>query len=81
MKNETIKKTKKEEIEYYDTFIKNIENIFTSKYFNTTKIDEGKDEIYETEKIKIIFTTSKSQKNNLNDNLGRCEEELKKFII
>ena len=84
LKNETIKKTRKEEIEYYDTFIHNIETIFTSKYFNTTKIDEGKDEIYETQKIKVTFTTSKNQKNNLNDNttsidLGKCEEELKKF--
>ena len=84
LKNETVKKTRKEEIDYYDAFIQNIETIFTSKYFNTTKIDEGKDEIYETQKIKVTFTTSKNQKNNLNDNttsidLGKCEEELKKF--
>ena len=84
LKNETVKKTRKEEIEYYDAFIQNIETIFTSKYFNTTKLDEGKDEIYETQKIKVTLTTSKNQKNNLNDNttsidLGKCEEELKKF--
>ena len=74
----------KKEIEKYDKFIKNIENIFTSKDYNTTKLDEGKDEIYETEKMKIILTTSSNQKNNINYNitnidLGECEEELKKF--
>ena len=74
----------KKEIEYYDKFIKKIENIFTSKDYNTTKLDEGKDEIYETEKMKITFTTSKNQKNNINDNttiidLGKCEDELRKF--
>ena len=85
LKNETIKKTKKEEIEYYDKFIKNIEIFFTSKDYNTTKIDE-KDEAYETEKMKITLTTLQNQKNNLNTNttkidLGECEKELKNFII
>ena len=84
LKNEKIKKNKKEEIEYYDTFIQNIETIFISKDFNKTKIDEGQDEIYKTEKMKITLTTSKNQKNNLNDNttridLGECEKELKIF--
>ena len=75
----------KKEIEKYDKFIKNIENIFTSKDYNTTKIDEGKDEIYETKKMKITLTTSKKQKNSINMNstinidLGECEEELIKF--
>ena len=74
----------KKEIEYYDKFIKNIENIFTSKDYNTSKLDEGKDEKYETEKMKITLTTSKNQKNNINNNttnidLGKCEDEIIKF--
>ena len=79
-----IKKTAKEEIEYYDKFIQKIEDIFTSTNFNTTKLDEGEDEIYEKEKVTITLTTSKNQKNNLNDNLSRidladCEKKLIKF--
>ena len=84
LNNDTIKKTKKEEIEYYDQLIEKIEAKFTSKYFNTSKLCEGKDEVYKTKKMKITLTTSKNQKNYLNDNLtnidlGKCEKELQKY--
>jgi len=84
LNNDTIKKTKKQEIEYYDELIKNIEILFTLKYFNTTKLDEGNEEVFETKKMKVKLTTIKNQKNNLNNNItcidfGECEEELKKI--
>ena len=74
----------KEEIEYYDNLMENIEDNITSKDFNTSNLDKGNDEIYETENAKITITTSDNQKNNLNGNttnidLGQCEVELKKF--
>ena len=37
-------KTKEEEIEYYDSILDNIENIFTNNY-NLSKLHEGEDEI------------------------------------
>ena len=82
LNNETMKKTKNEEIEYYDELIQNIEIFFTSKDYNTTKLDKGKDEIYESKKMKITLTTSQNQKNNINNNmttidLGECETLLK----
>ena len=56
----------------------------TSKDFNTTKIDEGNEQLFQTKKMKVTLTTSKNQKNYLNNNttnidLGRCEGELKNF--
>ena len=76
-------KTKEEEIKYYDTILKDIEDIYTSKNYDTSDIDNGKDEIIETEKMKIILTTSENQKNNINNNmtnidLGDCEKSLRR---
>ena len=83
-KNETVEKTKEEEIEYYDTILKKLENIFTDKNYDTSELDNGKEEIIETGKITVTFTTTQNQKNNLNNNmtrinLGQCEIELRKF--
>ena len=44
LNNDEIKKTASEEILYYDKLIYYIEIHFTLKYFNTTKIDEGKEQ-------------------------------------
>ena len=82
--NEEVEKTKEEEIEYYDTIIKNIEEGFTSENYDTSDLDNGKDEIIETEKMTVTFTTTKNQKNNNNDNmtnidLGECEISLRKY--
>ena len=84
LNNDTIKKTTNEEIFYYDQLIYYLEILFTLKDFNTTKIDEGEDQAFETKKMKVTFTTLKNQKNNLNDNLTNidlreCEEELIKL--
>ena len=75
---ETKMKTKEEEIEYYNTILVYVENLFTNGSFNTSNLDNGKDEIIETEKLKVTFTTTQNQKNNINGNitsidLGECE--------
>ena len=78
------KKTKEEEINAYDNILKNLEDIYTSKDYDTTNMDNGNDEIIDIEKVKVILTTSENQKNNINSNmtsmyLGECENSLKKF--
>ena len=83
-KNETNEKDVEEEIKYYDKIIKQIEEIFTSENYDTSNLDNGKDESIETEKMTITFTTTKNQKNNVNNNittinLGECEKLLKKY--
>ena len=67
-----------------DILIKNFEVFFTSENYNTSKIDQGEEEIYKEEAFTITFTSSKNQKNNINNNmtridLGQCEIELRKF--
>ena len=89
MKNELIeclnnKKTKDEEINCYDIFLKNIEDIYKSKYYETSNIDKGNDEIIDIEKIKVILTSSSNQKKNINEkminiDLGECENSLRQF--
>ena len=78
------KKSKEEEIEYYDNILKSIEKGFTSGNYNTSSIDNGKDEIIKSEKLIITFTTSQNQKSNKNNNmnridLGDCEALLRNF--
>ena len=63
--NETKEKNKEEEIEYYDTIIKNVEMAFTSENYDTSKLDNGEDEVITTEKMTVTFTTTQSQKNNI----------------
>ena len=82
--NETIKKTKEEEIKYYDNTLHNIEKEFTSENYDISKLNNNAFEIYKTKTIKITFTTSLYQKNNMNDNmtridLGECELSLRSF--
>ena len=76
------KRTEEEKIKCYDTILKNLEDIFTSKKYNTTNINNGNDEIIYIEKIKVILTTTQNQKNNINSNmsiidLGECENSLR----
>ena len=83
-KNDTVEKTKEEEIEYYDTILEILETGFTSEGYDTSDLDNGKEEIIETEKMRVTFTTTENQKNNTNDNmtsidLGECEKILRKF--
>ena len=83
-RNETEEISEEEEIKYYDYILKSIEDEFTSKYYNTSNLDNGKDEIAESEKMIITLTTSKNQKNNINKNmtsinLGQCEDLLRNY--
>ena len=76
------KNTKEEEKNCYDTILNNIENIYTSKNYDTSYLDNGKDEIIEIEKLKIILTTNENQKKNINSDttnidLGDCENSLR----
>ena len=82
IKNDTKEITKKEEIEYYDTILDTIENWFTLENYDTRDLDNGKEEVIETEKVKIIITTTDNQKNNENSNmisidLEECESLLR----
>ena len=74
--------TKTEENKYYDNIIKNIEENFTSENYDSSNIDNGKDDVIKEGKITITFTSSQNQKNNINYNmttidLGECETLLR----
>ena len=80
-KNETEKMSKEEEIEYYDNLIEKIEKGFREDY-DTTNLDNGQDEVINTEKMTVTFTTPQNQRNNINNNmtaidLGECESLLR----
>ena len=82
-KNKT-EKSKDEEIKYYDNILQTIENEFTSENYDTSKIDNGQDDIIRTEKITTTLTTCENQKNIINNNvtridLGECENLLRNF--
>ena len=67
-----------------DILIKNLEKYFTSEDYNTSKIEQGEEEIYQEDSFTITFTSSENQKNIINNNmtnidLGQCEIELRKF--
>lgn len=53
--------------DYYDNILHNIENIFTSDEYDTSKLDKGNDEIITSEKLIITFTSTQNQKNNVNN--------------
>ena len=79
--SEINKNSKEEEIKYYDILLQIIEEGFTENY-DTSTIDKGQDEVIETDKMTVTFTTSQNQKNNINNNvttidLGECETILR----
>ena len=81
--NETDKKGK-EEVNYYNNILDIVEKGFTSGNYDTSNLDNGKDEIIETEKMTITFTTTQHQKNITDNNmtlidLGECEILLRGF--
>ena len=84
-KNETKEFTKEEENNYYNNILDIIEKGFTSEDYDTSNLDKGQDEVIETEKMTIIFTTTQNQKNNsMSDNittidLGECETLLRGY--
>ena len=50
-------KTKEGEIKNYDSILKIVEDFYTSKNCDTFNIDNGKDEIIDIDKMKVILTT------------------------
>ena len=77
-------KDKEEEAKFYDTILESIETSFTSENYDTSNLDKGEDEVIETEKITVTFTTTQNQKNNQNSSvtivdLGECENILRKY--
>ena len=71
-------KSKEKETYCYDTILDKIEDTYTSKDYDTSKLDNGQDEIIEMDKTKVILTTTENQKNNINSDtttidLGDCE--------
>ena len=82
-KNE-IEKSKEKETKYYDNVLQSIENGFTSESYDTSSIDNGKDEVIKADKLTVTFTTTENQKNNINTNmttinLGECETLLRNY--
>ena len=75
-------KTKGKEVHCYDTILKDIEDIFSSQYFDTSDIDNGLDQVIEMDKTRVILSTTDNQKNSLDSNfttmdLGDCEQALR----
>ena len=71
----------KEEVQFYDSILNNIEKIFTHNY-DMSKLDNGEDESTQIDKITITLTTTENQKANINKNLtiidlGECETLLR----
>ena len=66
--------------------LRNVETSFTSDEYNTSNLDNGKEDIIKDEIMQITLTTIKTQKNNYNNknnnmtaiDLGDCENLLRK---
>ena len=77
--------SREEEIKFYDNILSSFEDIFTSNIYDTSDIDNGKEQILNTGKITMTFTSIENQKNNIKNNLnnvttidlGQCEEKLR----
>ena len=67
----------------YDSILKNIEIGFTSLDYNTSFLDQGNNKVFVFEQITITLTTSKNQKNDINNgnvtaiDLSECENKLR----
>jgi len=75
---------KSQEIKIQNKIIENVEKDFTSDKFNNSNIENGKEEVIETNKITITLTTTENQINNINKNanttminLSNCENLLR----
>ena len=78
--------SKEDENNIYDKILENIESIFTKDNYNLSGIDNGEEQIIQTEKILITLTNIDNQKHNINSNmstidLGKCENLLRIIII
>ena len=67
--NITLGDSREDEIYYYDAIINYIESVFTSRDYNLTNLDNGIDEMFDFRKIKVLFTTTKNQKYNINNEM------------
>ena len=69
----------------YDIMLNDIKKDFTSIYYNTSILDQGYNDIFEFRKLKVTLTTSKNQKEGINNgnetiiDLGKCETKLKEI--
>ena len=84
LKNKSQAISKFEEIEYYNEILQIAEEYFKSEYYDTSKLDNGQEEIIESEKLKITFTTIENEKNKMNINttvidIGECETLLREY--
>ena len=72
-----------QEIKAQDKILENFEKGFTSENYDTSELDNGNDDITETEKMIITLTTTDNQKSkNKNDtsskvDIGPCEDILR----
>ena len=79
------KKEEEEIIKIQDTLLENIETGFTSDKYDSSNVDSGKDDVIETDKMKITLTSTDNQKNSSNNNnmtsidLGECEDLLRDY--
>ena len=67
-----------------DFILRSVELGIISSNYNTSDIENGKDDIIETDKMKIFITTSENQNKNIDNNistinLGECEKKLRKY--
>ena len=67
---------------YMDIMLKNIELDFISKNYNTSYLENGEDDIFEIKKMNLTLTTLQNQNNNSYHNmtkidLGQCESSLR----
>ena len=67
----------------YDIIGENIESGFTSEDYDTSDIDNGKDDVIKLDKVTFTLTTTENQKNDKDNNkvttvdLGDCENILR----
>ena len=67
----------------FDNILKKIEYIFTSKEYDTTEIENGRNNIFKYKNMIVTLTSTINQKNNENNgnvstiNLGDCERLLR----
>ena len=74
-----------EDTKLQDIMLKNAEISFTSEEYNTSNLDIGNEEIIKNRNILITLTTTKTQKNNYDNNInnltsiymGDCETLLR----
>ena len=77
---------KNEEIKAQNILLDNYEKGFTSEDYNTSEIDQGQDDVYEEQAMKVTFSNLDNQKkkekeknNFISVNFGNCEKMLREY--